>query len=226
MPLRVIIADDHPAVRVGMRMSVQAKLDEVVACVPGPGQLLAAASAVPCDVILTDLCMPGEREPDGFLMLSELRARLPDTPIVLLTIVDNLGVARVAAAHGIRCIVDKGARAEEIGEAISAAAQGRSFISEALTRRCRNFSLIDANGAWTEYPCDAELELLERLGSGQSLPQAARKMGRSFSYAWHDRLLGMRKLGVTSHAEISSLLALGGLRPAPAKARPSRDAGA
>ena len=61
--LRVIIADDHPIVRIGQKVVIEANgRCKVVAEADGPDQLLALVDSTPCDILVTDFAMPGNQQ--------------------------------------------------------------------------------------------------------------------------------------------------------------------
>jgi two-component system capsular synthesis response regulator RcsB len=65
--LRVIIADDHPIVRIGQRVVIEAGgRCKVVGEADGPDELLKLLSSVACDVLVTDFAMPGGQQADGW----------------------------------------------------------------------------------------------------------------------------------------------------------------
>lgn len=68
--IRIIIADDHPIVRVGQKVVIEASGKyKVVGEADGPDQLLELVSRIPCDVIVTDFAMPGNQQADGYGLL-------------------------------------------------------------------------------------------------------------------------------------------------------------
>ena len=71
--LRVIIADDHPIVRIGQKVVIEANGKcKVVGEADGPDQLLAMVASQPCDVLVTDFAMPGNQQADGYGLLGLL----------------------------------------------------------------------------------------------------------------------------------------------------------
>jgi DNA-binding NarL/FixJ family response regulator len=81
--IRVVIADDHPVVRQGIRQILSANHDVVVVAEAATGTELARQlSTVECDVILLDLSMPGS---DGLELLKTLRRDWPRIPVLVLT---------------------------------------------------------------------------------------------------------------------------------------------
>ena len=117
--MRVIIADDHPVVRIGLRMLVDLnRTCVVVGEADGPDSLLSLLCTTPCDLLITDFCMPGNLQADGLKMLSRVRRGYPAMPIILVTMFANVTTLRAAFAQGVVAIIAKGASAKELPMAI------------------------------------------------------------------------------------------------------------
>ena len=98
-PLRVLIADDHPPTRAGVRMALEQGGCEVCAEVATAADAVKAALKERPDICLIDLGMPG----NGFRAVSEITSQLPDTPVLVLTVsrsADDLFDALRAGAAG------------------------------------------------------------------------------------------------------------------------------
>ena len=101
MSIRVIIADDHHVIRVGVRMALEkAGGFTIVGEAANAAELLELAAATPCDVIVTDLTMPSDEAPDGVALLRELTARYPQTRTVVFTSAHNMGILQALTAAG------------------------------------------------------------------------------------------------------------------------------
>lgn len=100
--------------------------------VVGSGEELETAfeSLVP-QVIVTDVVMPGE---GGLTAVRHIRKRYPDTPVVLLSVIDAPPMIRVSLSEGIQGYVVKEDAAEELVAAVAAALHGRRYISAAGRR--------------------------------------------------------------------------------------------
>jgi DNA-binding NarL/FixJ family response regulator len=98
-PIRVLIADDHPPTRAGVRIALERGGLEVCAEVATAADAIRAALAERPDVCLVDLGMPG----NGFRAVSGIAQRLPNTPVLVLTVsrsADDLFDALRAGAAG------------------------------------------------------------------------------------------------------------------------------
>ena len=84
--LRVVLADDHPLARYGMRRAVEANgTDRVVAEAGTTDDLFAALARQPCDVVVADFSMPGVRARDGIPMVDRLIRHSPGLAVIVVS---------------------------------------------------------------------------------------------------------------------------------------------
>src|SRR5688572_11942798 len=107
MTLRIILADDHPIVRSGVRALLERNNLQVVAEAGSTDELFTALANNECDVLLTDFSMPGGQLADGLAMLEALRGKWPKLPIIVLTMMNNPGVLSSILATGVRGLLNK-----------------------------------------------------------------------------------------------------------------------
>lgn len=197
--MRVIIADDHPVVRIGLRMLI----DLNSACVvvgeaDGPDSLLNLLSTTPCDLLVTDFSMPGDLQSDGLKMLSRVRRGYPNMPIVLVTMFANVTTLRAAFAQGVMAIIAKGASAKELPMAIKSVGDGRRFISESL----RAVLLQTDAEAQSASLSAKELEVVRMLASGMTVSEIAGYFKRSVSTISKQKSMAMQRLGISTDVDL------------------------
>jgi DNA-binding NarL/FixJ family response regulator len=122
---RVLLADDHADVAKQLRFILETEFD-VVAVVGDGSALLAAASVLEPDVIVTDIAMPGM---DGIVATTEILRRTPNARIVVVTSHDEMGVQRRALAAGALGYVTKFSADDELLPAVHAAFRGERFVA-------------------------------------------------------------------------------------------------
>ena len=150
MPIRIIIADDHSIVRSGIRELLESSGEY------GPFVEVGSADALvealehgSFDLVLTDFKMPGGQITDGLNLLELVRQRWPLTPLVVLTMVSNIGLLRAVLDTGVRGLLNKADALDELGQAVRAVIQGQTYISTDLR------SMI--NAAQAGAPCGREM---------------------------------------------------------------------
>jgi DNA-binding NarL/FixJ family response regulator len=125
--IRLLIADDHPVVRDGLRGMVAAEQDlEVVGEAATGGEALALVPRVRPDVALVDLRMP---ELDGVATIRALRERHPDVRVLVLTTFDSDRDVVSAIEAGATGYLLKDAPRAELFRAIRAAARGEAVLA-------------------------------------------------------------------------------------------------
>jgi two-component system response regulator NreC len=130
MSLRIVLADDHPVVRAGIRMLLEAEPGwEVVAESADAESAARQVRGHKPDVLVLDLAMPGRPSLD---IVPQVRRDTPDTGVVILTMEADPALARKALSAGAAAYVLKEAADAELVEAIRRAATGGSYLDPTL----------------------------------------------------------------------------------------------
>jgi two-component system capsular synthesis response regulator RcsB len=198
MHLRVLIADDHPIVLLGVRSILQANDILVVGEASSPEGLLAELNATSCDVVVTDLVMPAGRSPDGIPMIRQIRAEHPLLPVVIMTMVGNIGIIDALLRAGVLGVVEKSEEMDALAQAVRAAASRRQFVSAGLKLQLDAYR-YDVHEAKLS---PRESEVLRMLASGLSVTEVAVRLGRSMKTISRQKVDGMRKLGLESDVQL------------------------
>ena len=195
--LRVIIADDHPIVRIGQRVVIEANgRCKVVGEADGPDELLRLLETTPCDVLVTDFAMPGGQQADGYGLLSQY----PRLPVILVTMFANVATLRASFAHGAQAIVAKSASAKELPLAIKTVHAGQTFVSE-----CLRVQLVEAGtGDQSQQPqlSGKEREVVRMLASGMTVSQIAARVNRSISTISKQKSTAMNRLCISTDVDL------------------------
>ncbi|MBN1588212.1 MAG: response regulator transcription factor, partial [Pirellulales bacterium] len=123
MSIRLLVCDDHEVIRTGLASLLAGSDIEIVAEAANGKEALEQAEKHRPDVVLLDIRMP---DGDGLSTLEKLRAKVPETRVVMLSTYDNPTYIARAVALGANDYVLKGATREAIVATITAAAQGES----------------------------------------------------------------------------------------------------
>ncbi len=166
-PIRIVIADDHPVVRDGLRAMLGTQPDfQIVGEAVNGGEALERAAELRPDVVLLDLEMP---EMDGVAALTQLRAADPLARVIVLTAYDDderIVRALVAGAQGY---LVKGAPREDIFQAIRIVHGGGSLLQPIVASRLMQRLSTQSNQAEEAISLTArELEVLQLLAQGKS----------------------------------------------------------
>jgi len=167
----VLIADDHPVVREGVRRILQGAVEVEVVGEAGRGDdAIEAARRLKPDVVVLDIAMPG---PDFLEVLSGLRAVHPGAKVLILSAQPEEEFAVRALRGGATGYLTKGYAPPELVEAVRRVAQGRRYVTDALAEQLALGLVSDGEKAPHEKLSNREFEVLRLLAGGQSLKQIA-----------------------------------------------------
>ncbi|MDM0106188.1 response regulator transcription factor [Variovorax sp. J22R24] len=202
MTLRIVIADDHPLIRGGVRMLLKDRRDlSVVAEAHSTDTLLSVLKETPADLLITDFSMPGGQASDGLGLLQRLRRDFPDLPIVVLTMMANVGVHSSMLEVGVRGLVDKASDISEVVMAIDAVSGGREYVSAAFRKGLfENPNKINY-GASTQLSL-REVEVLRLFASGLTVSAISERLARSIKTVSTQKTVAMLKLGLKNDYDI------------------------
>ncbi|MER7910945.1 response regulator transcription factor [Streptomyces sp. NPDC003444] len=183
-PIRVVIADDEPLIRAGIRMILISDPDIQVVGEAADGRAaVEAARAHAADVVLLDIQMPVL---DGLSALPELRRAAPAARVIILTTFgERENVLRALEHGGAGFLLKDTAPAELIG-AVRAAAAGDAYLSPAATRhvverlaRGREAARAEEARGRVAALSEKEREVLALLGEGLSNADAGKRLHMS-----------------------------------------------
>jgi DNA-binding NarL/FixJ family response regulator len=176
-PLRVVIVDDHPIVRDGLK-SLLSSIDDIeLVGEAGTGEdAIPLVEATKPDVVIMDIEMPGM---GGIEATRVLAARHPAVPVLALTMYGQDEFVYAALRAGARGYLLKGAQQQELIHAIQAVAQGQAvFGADVADRLLATFSSAPAPRPFPELT-HREREILSLITSGTGNIQIARRLGLS-----------------------------------------------
>ncbi|MEU7748061.1 response regulator transcription factor [Nonomuraea sp. NPDC049158] len=133
MTIRVVLADDQPLIRAGLRMVIDGTADVVVAGEAGTGaQAVQLTRQLRPDVVVMDIRMPGM---DGIEATQTITAESPDTRVIMLTTFDDDGNVYASLRAGASGFLVKDMALEDILSAVHVVAAGDALIAPSVTRR-------------------------------------------------------------------------------------------
>lgn len=155
--IRVLISDDHPIVRSGLRQLLDAEIDMQVVDEACDGLETLEKARIYCpDVLLLDIAMP---KLNGFEVAQMVRTASPETKVVILSMYEKEAYACQALEAGALGYILKGGPSDEIPIAIRAVHRGQYFLSPSITSSVVNNYL---NASRKEIPSEGYQGLSER----------------------------------------------------------------
>jgi two-component system response regulator NreC len=201
-PIRVLIADDHPIVRSGLRALLRLEPDlEVAGEANGGAETLRLVETLRPDLVLLDISMPPDH---GIATARLLKEKHADVIVLILTMHEDEALLHRALQAGAAGYVIKRARESEIIQAIRAVHAGDIYVHPAMTRALLH-QPVPADPP--RHPqVDAltrrELEILRLLVKGNTNRQIATLLHLSVRTVENHRAHLMAKLGVVSRVEL------------------------
>jgi DNA-binding NarL/FixJ family response regulator len=178
MTIRVLIADDHPLFRYGLRTALSMAEDVVIVAEESDGAAaVTAAIEVAADVVLMDLYMPGTSGIEATRMLT---SRAPHIGVLVLTMLENDESLFSAIRAGARGYLVKGAEQEQIVRALRAVAGGDVVFGAGIAQRALAYFANAPAGSRAARPfpelTDREIDVLQLLAEGRSNTEIARHL--------------------------------------------------
>jgi DNA-binding NarL/FixJ family response regulator len=198
--IRVVIADDHPLVRAGLRQVLADEPEiEVVGEAADGDETVAVLRATEPDVVLLDITMPGAPFP-GLLRL--LRSAFPRVEVLIVTMHGEDQFAVRALKEGAAGYLTKQQPPQEVINAIKQIAGGGRYLTAAVAERAA--AALDGNA--TRLPHERvsrrEYEVLCMIGLGKSVKQIATELGVSPKTVSTHRARLLRKMHLKTSAEL------------------------
>lgn len=178
-PIRILVVDDHPVVRQGLRSLLSGHPDlQIVAEASHSQEALAAARQESPDVVLLDIRLPGVT---GVEVARQLQRDFPEMRLIMLTSYDDDEYLIGAMQAGAQAYLLKSVSDETLVWTIRAVYRGERLISpELLDRMLRQFAQVRYHQIQQEAGLsDQDLQVLQRVVAGASNDQIARELGWS-----------------------------------------------
>jgi two-component system, NarL family, response regulator NreC len=217
MPFKtsIVLADDHPVVRKGLRALLESESDLTVI-----GEASDGLSAVEVterktpDVLLVDVIMPGLT---GLEVVRQVKQRLPQVRSIVFSMHASVAYINEAFKNGACGYVLKGADANEMVEAVHAVAAGRRYISPAVSERMVEAYLERGQEFTARDPYDElttrEREVLQLVAEGRTNAEIADRLFISPRTVEIHRAHVMRKLSLKTPSDLVRFAIRKGLIP-------------
>jgi DNA-binding NarL/FixJ family response regulator len=208
-PLRILVVDDHPIVREGIRRKVEQQPNMVVCCEAGNTRdAIACIKGSPCDIAIIDISLTG---PNGIDLIKQIRARKLTFPILVLSIHDDVTYVERALAAGAQGYLVKHQAPHLVIEAMYRILAGEIYVCEPLAARLLSRIGERQRRTSVERPLaslsDREVEVFEAIGRGKSTRQIAESLFLSISTIETYKSRIKTKLGLKSASELAACAA-------------------
>ena len=198
--LRVLIADDHPLMRGGLKQFLADEFDAIEF-----GEAATTAEAIErlhggsWDVVVLDLAMPGR---GGLEVLAEAQAAQPELPVLVLSSSPEDQIAVRVLRAGARGYLNKQSAPEELVKAVRKVVDGGLYVSPRLAELLAAEVRQPGAPAPHERLSDREREVFERLVAGRSLKDIAHELSLSPKTVTTFRARILEKLRAESNVDL------------------------
>lgn len=213
MAIRILLADDHPIVRDGLRAVLTRTPDMQLVGEAGDGlQALQLVESLQPDVLVLDLMMPGL---GGLAVTARVKEAVLQTRVVILSMHANEAYVAAALEAGAQAYVLKKSASTELLTAIRAVLAGERFLSPALSTDAledyQRQGQLDHDRYKTLTP--RERQILHLVTAGRTSKQIATQLTISHRTVEMHRANLMRKLGAHSTADLVRYALMRGILP-------------
>jgi two-component system, NarL family, invasion response regulator UvrY len=199
--MRVLIVDDHPVVRQGVKLILTLEPDiEVVGEAASAREAIARIHALLPDFVVLDLNLPDQ---NGFVVLQDLQRDLPKLPVLVLSVQPEEHMAVRALKAGAAGFLNKESAPEDLVKALRTIAAGRRYISP----RFAEWLALDASGRRESLPherlSERELQVMLLLAAGRGISEIAAEIHRSANTISTYRTRILAKMGLPGNAALT-----------------------
>jgi DNA-binding NarL/FixJ family response regulator len=197
--IKIIIADDHPLFRRGLKHALEETSDiEVIGEASNGDSLLSMIKSDNLDMVLLDISMPGK---SGLDLLKQLKSEHSKLPILILSVYPEEQYAVRFIKAGASGYLTKESAAEKLAEAIRKIAAGGKYASTAVIEKLA-FDFSDSEKPLHETLSDREYQVFGMIAIGKSLTEIGVDLSLSVKTISTHRTRILEKMKMKKNAEL------------------------
>jgi DNA-binding NarL/FixJ family response regulator len=199
--IKILIADDHPIVRAGIKQILADTPDMIAADEAGNGQeVLQLIGKKEYDVILLDISMPGR---SGLEILKDLKTEKPKIPVLILSIYPEEQYAIRALRAGAAGYLTKSSAPNELVAAIRKISGGGRYITADLAEKLAAYLTMDLGKPLHEKLSDREYQVMLQIAAGKTVTEIAGDLCLSVKTISTYRTHILEKMCLKNNSEIA-----------------------
>lgn len=172
--IRILIADDHPIVRNGLKQIISDETDMEVICQASNGdEVIQSLKENKIDVIILDISMPGM---GGFEILAWLKNNYPGIPVLMLSAMSEELYASKTLKAGASGFINKESAPEELVKAVRKVFSGGLYVSPYLAEKMATDFKYDIKKPAHEYLSNREFQIMCLIASGKTVTEIAKEL--------------------------------------------------
>jgi two-component system invasion response regulator UvrY len=198
--IRILVADDHPILRRGLKEILVRELDGATCGEAGNAhQVLSEVQSQEWDLVILDVTMPGR---SGLDVLRDLRGLRPQLPVLVLSMHPEDQLGKRALKAGASGYMNKESAPEELIKAVRKVLEGRVYVSPALAERLALDLRDNAGRPLHDTLSEREFEVLRMLASGKTVTEIADELHLSLPTVSTHRAHILAKMNMTTTAAL------------------------
>ncbi|MBI1743636.1 response regulator transcription factor [Candidatus Acetothermia bacterium] len=198
--ISVLIADDHPIVRQGLKQILAGESDvKIVGEAQNTQEIFKLIGTQPWDIVILDLSMPDR---GGLEVLNDLHRDFPQLPILILSMHPEDQFAVRVLKAGASGYMTKDSAPEELVNAIRKILAGHKYISSALAEKLAKDLEAGTKKLPHETLSDREYHVMCMLASGKTVSEIAKELSLSVKTISTYRARVLEKMGMKNNAEL------------------------
>ncbi len=199
--MNILITDDHPLIRKGLRQILSGNMAIVHIFEAENGSVtMDILAKTTIDVLILDISMPEE---DGIEVLKNVKLHYPELPVLMLSIQPETQYALRAMRFGASGCLNKASAPEELINAIIKVQRGGQYISEEVSELLlKNLQVKNQDTPHRELS-EREYQVMIMLASGDSLSDIANRLGLSIKTVSTYRARLLAKMNMTNNSQLT-----------------------
>jgi two-component system, NarL family, invasion response regulator UvrY len=200
--IKILIADDHPLIRNGLKQIISRESDiEVVCEAANSVEVFDLINKNNIDVLILDISMPGM---SGFEILDKLKRKLPKLPVLMLSALSEELYALKTLKAGASGFINKESAPEELVKAIRKVFSGGLFVSPYLAEKLASDFKDGIMKQPHEKLSKREFQIMCMIGSGKTVGEIANELFLNVRTISTYRARILNKMNLKNNSEITN----------------------
>jgi two-component system capsular synthesis response regulator RcsB len=201
--IRLAVADDHPLVILAIeKLIANIPNVEIVCRAKDASELVEALAEVECDVVIMDFFMPGGKHGDGIELIKHIASHHPKAATVVLSMMTDTDLIEQALEAGANAVVSKQDRLELIYVAIVTVLAEEDYLGPSVRALLADANVANRVDLIRKKLTRRELDVIARYAKGGNVTEIAKELGRSVKTISAQKCAAMRKLDLSTDAEL------------------------
>jgi two-component system, NarL family, invasion response regulator UvrY len=200
--IKILIADDHPLIRNGLKQIISRENDiEVICEASNAEEVFELIKKFKIDVLILDISMPGM---SGFEVLDKIKQKLPKLPVLMLSALSEELYASKTLKAGASGFINKESAPEELVKAVRKVFSGGLYVSDYLAEKLAVDFKYNISKPPQEYLSTREFQIMRMIGSGKTVSEIANELCINVRTVSTYRARILNKMNLKNNSEISN----------------------